>query len=178
VKIISYGINRGKGYAVKQGIIHSTGENILICDADLSTPISELDKLLKYSGDYNLIIGSRKQRDAKVIKPQPFIRRNLGRAFSFLSKIILNVEATDFTCGFKLIKKEAAKKIASKMLIHRWVYDSELLKIAAIHNFKIKEVGILWRNDGRSKVRLMNDIPTSLFDLVNIVYNSYMKKYD
>src|SRR3989338_4045425 len=104
-KMVDYAINQGKGYAIKQGIQKSSGKYILLCDADLSTPITELDKLKKYISKYDLVIGSRKQKDSSVVKPQSPTREFLGRTFSFLSKIILGVNINDFTCGFKLLDK-------------------------------------------------------------------------
>ncbi|KKP86864.1 MAG: UDP-glucose-undecaprenyl-phosphate glucosyltransferase, partial [Candidatus Roizmanbacteria bacterium GW2011_GWA2_35_8] len=147
IKIINYVKNKGKGYAIKKGFIKSSGKFLLICDADLSTPLTELTKLFRYTNDFDLIIGSRKQKDAKIIKRQSFIRTTLGKSYSWISKILLNVNVNDFTCGFKLIKRGPALRIASKMLIDRWAYDSELLKIATIHNYKIKEIGVRWKNN-------------------------------
>ena len=177
-KMVDYAINQGKGYAIKQGIQKSSGKYILLCDADLSTPITELDKLKKYISKYDLVIGSRKQKDSAVVKPQSPTREFLGRTFSFLSKIILGVNINDFTCGFKLLEKNKAKIIARKMTIARWGYDSELLKIATLLNYKIKEVGVVWKNNNATKVKLSHDIFTSFYDLIRIFVNSILKKYD
>ena len=93
IKIINYVKNKGKGYAIKKGFIKSSGKFLLICDADLSTPLTELTKLFRYTNDFDLIIGSRKQKDAKIIKRQSFIRTTLGKSYSWISKILLNVNA-------------------------------------------------------------------------------------
>ena len=177
-KIIAYPINQGKGYAVKQGIQSASGKYLLLCDADLSTPITELDKLKKYLNKNDLVIGSRKQKDSIVTKAQSRIRELLGRGFSYLSKVVLGVNVNDFTCGFKLLKKNKAKLIARKMTIARWGYDSEMLKIASILKYKIKEVGVIWKNDEKTKVKLSRDIFNSFYDLTKIFTNSLLKKYD
>ena len=177
IKIINYVKNKGKGYAIKKGFIKSSGKFLLICDADLSTPLTELTKLFRYTNDFDLIIGSRKQKDAKIIKRQSFIRTTLGKSYSWISKILLNVNVNDFTCGFKLIKRGPALRIASKMLIDRWAYDSELLKIATIHNYKIKEIGVRWKNNPNSQVKLYKDIALSLFDIMRILIFSFSNKY-
>ena len=177
IKIISYNKNKGKGYAIKEGFLNSSGKLLLICDADLSTPLVELSKLLKYIDNFDLVIGSRKQKDAKVIKRQSLIRTILGKSYSWISKMLLQVEVNDFTCGFKLIKREPALKIASKMLINRWAYDSELLKIATINNFKIKEVGVKWEDKPNSQVKLYKDIVLSFVDLVRIIIFNLSNKY-
>jgi len=101
----------------------------------------------------------------------------LGRTYSWISKVLLNVDVNDFTCGFKLIKRGPALKIASKMLIDRWAYDSELLKIATIHNYKIKEIGVRWKNNPNSQVKLYKDIALSLFDIMRILIFSFSNKY-
>lgn len=178
IKILSYDTNRGKGFAIKKGILISRGDKILLSDADLSVPIKQLDKLLKFINDYDLVIGSRRQKGSKIIKPQSRTRMLLGRLFTFASRVILNVNVNDFTCGFKLIRKMAAKKIAKKMKINRWAYDAELLKIATIYGYKIKEIGVSWKNQEGTKVRLLTDIFTSFFDLIRIVYYALLKKYD
>jgi len=176
--IISIENNTGKGYALRKGIRKAKGDIILLCDADLSTPITELGKLMGYINNYDLVVGSRKNNDSKIMKPQSFLRTFLGKTYSFMSRIILNVPLNDFTCGFKLIKNNVAKKIVKKMSINRWAYDSELLKIAEIHNFKLKEVGIIWQNDPCTKVKLSTDIIASLRDLIKIRMYSFFKKYD
>lgn len=177
-KIITGRENHGKGHAVKTGIIKASGRHILICDADLSTPITELEKLLQHTVRYELVIGSRKQIGAEIIKSQPALREFLGKSYSLMSKIILGVDINDFTCGFKLIKKEAAKEIADRLTINRWAYDSEILKIAKIRNHAIKEVGIIWRDDRGTKVKIMTDVFSSFTDLLKIVANSLLGKYD
>lgn len=170
--------NMGKGYALRKGIEKAKGDLVLLCDADLSTPISEFKKLQKFTDSYDIIIGSRRQKESHVIKPQSFLRTFLGKSYSKFSNILLNIRVNDSTCGFKLIKSNVAKKIVKKMSINRWAYDSELLKIAAIHGFKIKEVGIIWQDDPDTKVKLSKDIITSLNDLIKIRIYSFFKKYD
>jgi len=177
-KLINYKKNRGKGYAVKQGILLASKKNLLIFDADSSTPITELEKLNRYINKYDLVIGSRKQRDSTVIVPQSPLREFMGKAYSYISKVLLAVNVNDFTCGFKLLKKYPAKVIASKMVIDRWGYDSEMLKIASLKRFKIKEVGIIWKNDQNTKVRLSRDVLISLFDLFKIYIISQFKRYE
>jgi len=176
--IISIENNTGKGYALRRGIEKAKAEIILICDADLSTPITELKKLEKFIDSYDIIIGSRKQKDSHIIKSQSFLRTLLGKSYSKMSNILLNIKINDFTCGFKLLKSMQAKEIAQRMRINRWAYDSELLKVAVIHNYSIKEVGVVWRNDSRTRVKLAKDIICSLTDLVKIVVNSSLGKYD
>lgn len=177
-RIFSYEQNRGKGYAVKTGLLHSMGKYVLICDADLSTPLSETDNLMKFIDDYDLVIGSRKQKDSRIVRPQHPIRKTLGKLFSQMSKLILNIPVNDFTCGFKLMTKKTSLQFAKRMTIDRWAYDSEILTIAAVRKLRIKEVGITWQNDFRTKVVLSRDVFSSFRDLLTIKFNAIMGKYD
>lgn len=176
--IINIEDNTGKGYALRKGIEKAKGDLVLLCDADLSTPISEFKKLEKFTDSYDIIIGSRKQKESHVIKPQSFLRTFLGKSYSKMSNILLHIQVNDFTCGFKLLKNTQAREIAKRMKINRWTYDSELLKIAAIHRYSIKEVGVVWENDKGTKVKLIKDILFSFTDLLKIIINSSLRKYD
>ncbi len=177
-QIISYQPNCGKGFAVKTGIMKSKGTQILLCDCDLSTPIEELEKLFGWSKNYNLVIGSRKSMDSKVLKSQSKVRVTMGKIYSYFSSLVLNIKIHDVTCGFKLLDSKAAKDIALKMTINRWSYDSELLKIAVMQGYTIKEVGITWINNESSRVNLSRDIVSSFFDVVQILVNSLLGKYE
>lgn len=176
--LVEYKKNKGKGYAIKRGISQCRGKFILCCDADLSTPISELDRLLISGQNYDLVIGSRKQSDANVIKHQSYLRNSLGKIYSWLSKKSLNVDINDFTCGFKLFKNSAAKLIVTKSRIDGWGYDSEFLKIASLNHLLIKEVGIIWQNNEESKVNLMKDVFRSLQELITINVYSFLGTYE
>lgn len=172
-EIISYPDNRGKGYAVKQGMKASASDYTLFFDADMSTPIEELHKfvpLMKKGVD--VIIGTRKNGHSTVIKHQPHYRELLGRGFTLLSNIILNTWVTDFTCGFKAFNKDAKEKVFEQAVIDRWSYDAEIVYIANKLGYEIKEVAVVWSNDAQSKVNLLNDIPTTLFDLLKIRFSS------
>ena len=172
-----YKTNMGKGFAVKRGVLRSTKDFVLMCDADLSTPIGELVKLQKHLYKSVLIIGSRRQRGAHIATSQDWLRTQFGKTFSLLAKCLLGVNIHDFTCGFKLIKNPEAKHIAKRLTINRWVFDAELLNIAKQLNYKISEVGITWTNNKDSRVRMTTDTVYSLFDLFKVVINSRLGKY-
>ena len=164
--LISYPINRGKGYALKQGIAAASGNYLLISDVDFSTPLSELPKLLHQSTD--IVIGSRKTKGATITKHQTKLREWLGRQFTNLTNLWLGTRVTDVTCGFKLFKTPIAKKLFSLAKINRWGYDAEILYLAKKLGFKVSEVPVIWRNDERTRVMLLPDIIRSLWDLILI----------
>lgn len=176
--LITYEKNRGKGFAVKTGMLAAKGQYLLFTDIDLSTPMEEFTKFLPFLKKTNIIIGSRKTKGSTLQKRQGFIRENLGRGFTLLSQIILNLYLSDFTCGFKCFPKQAAKKIFSKQKIDRWSFDSEILLLAKQFRYKIKEVPVDWSNDPRTKVRFPHDIIRSLLDLYKIRYNWLKKNYE
>lgn len=163
--------NRGKGAAVREGLLHAAGKFCLICDADLSTPIEDIDRLLPYKDSFDIVIGSRRVPGAEILTWQPWYRVVMGKCFSLLSSALLSVPVHDFTCGFKLIRGEVGQRLAARMSMDRWGYDSELLKLAVVQNFKIKEVGVRWAHDGGSKVRLGLDIFRSAAELGRIWWN-------
>src|SRR3989344_769628 len=144
VKLTSHFPNYGKGYAVRKGILKAKGDYILFSDADLSTPIEELDKLMQYVKDYDVIIASRAVKESMVKTIQ--YRKILGRIFAFLVNLLTVKEINDTQCGFKLFKKEAAKKIFGNQIINGWAFDVEVLYLAKKFRYKIKEVGVKWQH--------------------------------
>ena len=171
LKILSYLKNKGKGYAIKKGFLEAQGQYILFTDIDLSTPIEEIDKFIPFTKSYDIIIATRKVAESKVVSRQLPLRENLGKVFTALSKIILNLNLSDFTCGFKLFSRKAGKEIFSKLTTNRWGFDSELLFIAKKKGFRIKEVGVQWKNDPSTKVKFPQDVFTSLIELIKVRIN-------
>ncbi|MBI2031521.1 MAG: glycosyltransferase [Candidatus Levybacteria bacterium] len=171
-KIISYKENKGKGYAVKIGMLKAQGKLRLFTDIDLSVPIEECSKLMKFAEFNQVVIGSRRVAKSKIILHQPIIRELMGRFFTFLSQKTLSLEISDFTCGFKMFREKAAGKIFQKSRINRWGFDSEILFIANKLEHKIYEAPISWSHNINTKVKFPEDIIRSLIDLILIRFNS------
>lgn len=169
VRLISYSRNRGKGYAVRTGMLKSKSTYTLMMDADISTPMSELARF-QYSARIMrpVIIGTRKSKIVRIEKQQPWLRRNLGRVFTLLSQLILNTWVTDFTCGFKMFDYISRMQIFTRSKIERWGYDSEILFLAKNLGFPIKEISLRWRNDERSRVNMALDALRSFRELWQI----------
>ncbi len=149
IKLISYKKNRGKGYAVKQGVLKSKGDYILITDSDLATPIEEYNKLKQFIKEYEIVVGSRTLR----VK-QTWLRIFLGVVFSFIVRLLFHLGIRDTQCGFKLFRKEPAKRIFSMLKTNGFAFDVEALLLAKRIGYKIKEVPVKWTNKKGSKVRL------------------------
>jgi len=173
LRLIRLDKNYGKGFAVRKGILVSRGEYILFTDADLSTPIEELDKLLFFiKNGYDIVIGSRGLKQSQLIRRQVWYREKMGKIFNLLVRILILKGIKDTQCGFKIFKTEVAKKIFLKTKINRFAFDVEVLFIAKKFNYKIKEVAITWKNRYASKVHIIKDSIIMLMDILRIfIYN-------
>ena len=160
LKLISFPKNKGKGRAVKAGMLASRGKWRLQMDADNSTKIEELFNFLEHTDKFDIIIGSRVLPESKIIKRQPFYRILMGRLGSFLTRRILKIEQKDTQCGFKLFSKEAAEKIFPKTISEGWALDFEVLFLAKKAEFKVKEVPVTWSDDRVSSVKIPNYLET------------------
>ena len=157
LKIIDRRVNKGKGYTVKEGMLAARGEYILFTDADNATPIKQVDKLLEFVDDYQVIIGSRYVKGGKLAVPQGIFRKIGGRGLNWIIRILAVPGIIDTQCGFKLFQHNAAKEIFKRITFDRWSFDIEALAIARRHKYKIKEVGITWYNDPHSLVSPIKD---------------------
>jgi dolichyl-phosphate beta-glucosyltransferase len=179
VHLISYKPNKGKGFAVKTGMLASKADYTLFFDADMSTPLEEFKKFIPFIlQGKDVIIGTRKNGHSTVVVPQPLYRQVLGRGFTLLSNIILNTWVTDFTCGFKAFSNQATQNIFATAKINRWGYDSELMFLSKKLGYSIQEVPVVWINDDRSRVNLLQDLPGSLKELFSIRWNAAAGRYD
>ena len=149
--------NLGKGYSVKQGMLLGKGDYLLFSDADSSTSIEELDKLLRFTPDFEVVIGSRALADSEVRVRQAFYREWMGKIFNFAVRLIAIKGIKDTQCGFKLFSKKATLIIFPKQQVFRWGFDVELLFIAKKKKLNIKEVPIVWINNEQSKVSPVKD---------------------
>jgi dolichyl-phosphate beta-glucosyltransferase len=144
----------GKGWAVKQGMLNAQGEYRLFTDADNSTDIAQIERLLAYTPAFEVVISSRKAPGAKLAYPQPKYRVFLGNLFAFIVSLIVPLGVRDTQNGFKLFSRNAAEKIFSRQKINYWAFDVEILALARKFKFPIKEVPIVWVNDDGSKMNL------------------------
>lgn len=158
IKVISYQPNRGKGYAVREGVRCATGRLISFYDADGATPAEELLRLanlLEVGGD-DIVIGSRRAAGAQV-KRQPLLRHLLGAFLSLFTRWMLRLPFKDTQCGCKVFRSQVAKRLFEQMRSKRFEFDIELLTRAHRQGLRIREVGIRWQDVPVSKVRLLRD---------------------
>ena len=162
--------NKGKGFAVRTGILASRGRFVLLSDADLSTPIEEIEALLGFirAKNYDIAIGSRGLQLSKIIRRQPWWRRGMGKIFNKIVKIFILPDFHDTQCGFKLFKGAAARELFEELKTDRFAFDVEILARAKKKDYKIVEVPVRWLDSDQSKVNPILDPLIMIKDIVRI----------
>lgn len=179
LKIITHKTNLGKGAAIRTGIKNAGGDRILFTDIDLSVPIETLESFNDaLTEDVDIVIGSREHPDSQVEVKQFWLRELAGYSFTVLTNAVLQVGVSDFTCGFKLFRREAARKIFAHQLIDRWAFDAETMFLAKKYQYQIREMPVIWRHSEGSKVRFPQALIDSFFGLLQIRINNFLGKYE
>ncbi|MDD8030815.1 MAG: glycosyltransferase family 2 protein [Acidobacteriota bacterium] len=168
-KVISFPKNRGKGAAVREGMLQARGELILFTDCDLSTPIVELEKFLPLIREgYQMVIASRALPDSQIKKRQSWFRERSGQVFNLLVRGLLLKGYKDTQCGFKLFQKEAARAIFSRLQTEGFAFDVEALLLAEQLGLRVAQLPVVWINSPESKVHLVKGSCQMLFDLLKL----------
>lgn len=178
VQVLANQGNRGKGYSVRRGMLAATSPVSLLTDADLSTPISELDKLevfLQEKGK-DIVIGSRDVEGSQILNPQSPFRSGGGKLFNRLARLILGLPFADTQCGFKLFRMQTCRDIFRVQQIHRFSFDAEILFVASQWGLDIEEVPVVWSHVEGSKVTFYPDALVAALDLFRIRWN-HLKRY-
>lgn len=176
IELIKMEKNRGKGCAVKKGMINSSGVSKLFMDADGATNLSEIEKLLPHLKYYDVVIGSRSVPGSKIEKNQAWYRRLSGKTGNLLVRLLFGLHINDTQCGFKLFTYDASSAIFPALTLDRFGFDIELLAIAKFHNLKIKEVPIVWSHKDDSKVKIKDyfDVLISTFKVkIKMIFGLY-----
>jgi dolichyl-phosphate beta-glucosyltransferase len=168
-RIIRRRVNAGKGYSVKEGILHTQGELVLFSDADLSTPIEELEKFLPwFPAGYDVVLGSRAFPGSDIQIRQNFFRELMGKTFNVFVRLWLIQGIPDTQCGFKLFRGKAARDVFSQVKTRGFSFDVEALYLCLRSGYKIKQVPVCWRNSPPSKVRIFKSSVQMLLELIMI----------
>lgn len=168
ITLLCHEKNRGKGAAIRTGVLASTGDPVLLSDTDLSTPLTEWVKLAERLPSHTVSIGSRALDEGLVRKKQPLYRRVAGKLGNRLVRLIAVPGIKDTQCGFKLFQGDLARSLFGEARIDRFAYDMEILYLARRRGISIAEVPVLWFNSPESKVSLVRDLPQTLWDLLRI----------
>jgi dolichyl-phosphate beta-glucosyltransferase len=169
IRLLSGAGNRGKGFAVRRGILEASGDLILMSDSDLSTPIEEVEKFLPWiEQGYDIVIGSRALKESDLIRRQPLYRQSMGKVFNLLVRTIVLGGFHDTQCGFKMFRAGPAKKIFSSLKTEGFAFDVEAILRARKIGCRIKEVPVRWINSPQSKVKVIRDSFKMFLDLLRI----------
>lgn len=170
--------NRGKGYSVRNGMLHANGLVLLFSDADLSSPIEEADKLFAaLEQGAAVAIGSRWIKSELQLKRQPLYRQLFGRLFNHALRLVLGLKFKDTQCGFKAFTREAAQKLFPMQRIDRWGFDPELLFLAKKCGLAVAEVPVAWSHREGTRINPLRDGIRMLGEMLVIRWNSISGKY-
>ena len=169
-RLIGYRPNRGKGFAVRTGVLASRGRFVIFLDADLSTPADEISQAVAtLEAGADLVIGSRRLPRSEVTVQQPRYRRLATEVFARTRQAIVGLQRySDTQCGFKAMRGEVARALFSRAVINRFMFDVELLYLAERAHLTVQEQPVRWADAPGTKVRLLEGAMSMVRDLVRI----------
>lgn len=178
-RVIRYEQNRGKGYAVKLGLRSANGDIALFSDADLSTPIEELAKLIDpiKSGVIDVTFGSRALDRSLIGTHQPWRREQGGKVMNLIIRTLSGLPFADTQCGFKAFNMEKFRPLLDVMTVERFGFDVEFLFVANYHGLRLAEIPVRWNNVEGSKVNVVRDTRRMFTELSQIRRNARQGKY-
>jgi glycosyltransferase involved in cell wall biosynthesis len=177
LRVVSNGINRGKGFSVRHGMQEARGRVGLFTDADLSAPIEEANKLIDALESYDVAIGSRAaDRSLITVRESPF-REFAGIIFNKIVRIILWLPFVDTQCGFKAFRRERCGIIFEQQTIERFGFDPELLYLARHHGLRAVEIPVRWGHSPATKVSMLRDSIQMFIDVFTVRWNALTGRY-
>jgi len=177
LRVVSNGVNRGKGYSVRHGMQEARGRFALFTDADLSAPIEEAGKLIDALENYDVAIGSRAiDRSLISVHETPF-REFAGIIFNKIVRIILWLPFVDTQCGFKAFRRERCSIIFEQQTIERFGFDPELLYLARHHGLRAVEIPVRWGHSPATKVSMLRDSIQMFMEVFKIRWNALLGRY-
>jgi len=170
--------NRGKGYSVRNGMLHARGDICLFTDADLSSPMTESQKLFEaIERGADIAIGSRWLRTELQTEPQPLYRQVFGRIFNLALRLILGLRFADTQCGFKAFRRDAAQRIFPLQKIEGWGFDPEILFLARHAGLQVAEVPVLWAHSEGTRLHPLRDGLRMFVEVLRIRWNAMTGGY-
>ncbi len=177
LRVLSNGVNRGKGFSVRHGSLQAKGEIVLFTDADLSAPIEEAEKLLGAMKNFDVAIGSRAMNRKLIEARQSLFREFAGILFNKIVRIILRLPFVDTQCGFKAFRRERCGIVFEQQTIERFGFDPELLYLARHHGLTTVEVPVRWAHSPATKVSMFRDSLQMFADVFIIRWNGLRGRY-
>jgi glycosyltransferase involved in cell wall biosynthesis len=178
IRTISSTVNRGKGWAVKTGMLEARGKYAVFTDADLAVPIQFLGSLLEQlKNGASVVIASRHLPESSFEIREGFLRRLFGETFRRVTRIILGLRVTDITCGFKGFNRKAFCNIFARSMIEGWGYDAEIIFLAQKLEYTILEIPVEWYHSFDSKVKVGIDSIRTIMELLCIIRYHKTNRY-
>lgn len=177
LRVVPNGVNRGKGYSVRHGMLEARGRNVLFTDADLSAPIEEAPKLLEALRTYDVAIGSRALDRKLITVHESLFREFAGIVFNVIVRVTLRLPFVDTQCGFKAFRRERCKILFDQQRIERFGFDPELLYLARHHGLKTVEIPVRWAHSPATKINMLRDSVQMFLDVFVIRWNALRGRY-
>jgi dolichyl-phosphate beta-glucosyltransferase len=177
LRVLYNGVNRGKGFSVRHGMLAARGRAVLFTDADLSAPIEEADKLLEALATHDIAIGSRAIDRSLISVRQSLFREFSGIVFNKVVRTILRLPFVDTQCGFKAFRRERCSIIFEQQRIERFGFDPELLYLARHHGLRSVEIPVRWAHSPATKVNMLRDSIRMFLDVFAIRWNAFAGRY-
>jgi dolichyl-phosphate beta-glucosyltransferase len=169
-RLVAYQPNRGKGFAVRTGVLAATGQWVVFLDADLSTPPEEIANALRFLGEgYDMVIGSRALPESQIDRKPPPYRRLATAIFDLVKHLLVGLwQFSDTQCGFKAHRQSIVRPLYERAVIDRFMFDVEILYLAERKHLKVHEMPVRWADAAGSKVRFIEGVVNMVRDLVRI----------
>ncbi len=168
-RILSTPRNKGKGHAVRQGMLAASGEYLFFTDADLSTPIEEIARFLPLlEKDADVVIGSRALPGSRIEIRQNPLREAMGKIFNRIARLTAFTAVRDSQCGFKGFRREAALKLFAAQKLDGFSFDAEIVYLAQKKGLRLRELPVIWRNSPQSRVHILLDPIRMFLDILKI----------
>ena len=168
---IENGMQRGKGHAVRTGMLRARGAHVLYMDADLSVPLGEIGAFLTHFAahpEVGVLVGNRQHTRSRIVRHQSPLRESMGQSFNRLLRSLGLASLHDTQCGFKAFRREAAQAIFLRQKLDGFAFDVEVLLLAQRLGFRIADLPVEWRNSADSRVRLLRDSFAMLRDMLRV----------
>jgi dolichyl-phosphate beta-glucosyltransferase len=170
-EVIGNEVRRGKGYAVRCGMLCARGEIAFYMDADLSTSLADMERFITHMETYpylHVIIGNRQHRQSQIMRLQSTTRRNMGKSFNLILRSITGLHWQDTQCGFKAFRASARQEIFSRQRLDGFAFDAEVLLLAKALGFQVQDMPVEWTNAEGSKVHIFRDSVHMLLDTLRL----------
>ncbi len=167
-RVLGNDVQRGKGYAVKRGMLAAQGELVFFMDADLSVPISTVDRFaaeFESNPAVDMLVGNRQHDGSQIVASQGWLRRSMGQTFNRMVRLVSRIPLRDTQCGFKAFRRSVAQDLFAAQTIDGFAFDVEILLLAKKRGYKMGDLPVEWRNSTASKVHIIHDSLRMLWDI-------------